>query len=73
MWHTLCGPGLGHTICTNALRLFFAGLRSYSNDAHNDLKQVIKAWRALKPLQAAGLLSGYSYALRLFSVANRSF
>lgn len=43
----------------SALRMFFAGLRSFSDEALNDLKKVIKAWRALKPLQAAGLLSGY--------------
>lgn len=31
----------------------------FSEDAHSDLKKVLKACKALKPLQAAGLLSGY--------------
>ena len=43
--------------------LYSAHLQSaygiFSEEAHADLKKILKAWKALKPLQASGLLSGY--------------
>ena len=42
----------------------------YSDEAHSDLKKVLKACKALKSLQGAGLLSGYASSLRSFALAN---